>query len=200
MKETQRITGGELIQTRASKTRQKILVTALKTYSEKGYHDTTVDEIARAAGLSVGTAYRYFKDKKELLLAALEYGFSYIADFADIKEVDILKTDITKALIKFEEIHHKYFDIHEELEGLRHTDSDVAKLYNDFTERALKELYEKFPDMLKTKPHSFEDLRIAIGVMENHCHYCMNFDPDKATRDYMREQTCDLVKYILYKS
>ena len=63
--EKQRITGKDIIQPRALKTRNAILTAALKLYASKGYHDTTVDEIAAAADVSVGTAYRYFKDKKE---------------------------------------------------------------------------------------------------------------------------------------
>ena len=61
MADNQRITGGEIVQSRALKTRIKIIEEALKLYANKGYYNTTVDEIAKSAGLSVGTAYRYFK-------------------------------------------------------------------------------------------------------------------------------------------
>ena len=72
MKEKQRVTGEDLVQARAVKTREKIMQTAIGLYAKNGYHNTTVDDIAREAGVSVGTAYRYFGDKKELLLSALE--------------------------------------------------------------------------------------------------------------------------------
>lgn len=69
----QRITDKEVIQKRAVETREKLLVAALDMYIEQGYHNTTVDEIAKYAGLSTGIAYRYFKNKKELLLKTVEY-------------------------------------------------------------------------------------------------------------------------------
>ena len=75
---TQRRTDKELIQERAVKTREKILATALQLYMERGYHAVTVDEIAKTAGLSTGIAYRYFKNKKDLLLAALTSAFENI--------------------------------------------------------------------------------------------------------------------------
>ena len=47
-------------------TREKILVAALEVFSSKGFHGTTVDEIAERAGLGKGTGYRHFQSKKGL--------------------------------------------------------------------------------------------------------------------------------------
>ena len=193
MKEKNRITGNELIQQRAVQSREKLLQSALSTYAEKGYHDSTVDEIAKRAGLSVGTAYRYFKDKKELLLASLEYSFSRIKEIVNVSETAITDGSLEKSLIKFEAFHKKYYDLHEELEGLRHTDRDVARLYNEFTDTALRNLYEKLPENVKVHPFALERLRIAVGIMENHCHFYMNSKPNKASLDYMRKCTVELV-------
>ncbi|MCR4655560.1 MAG: TetR/AcrR family transcriptional regulator [Lachnospiraceae bacterium] len=197
MADKQRITGGNIIQSRAIKTREKLLKEALRIYAKNGYHDTTVDEIARNAGFSVGTAYRYFKDKKELLLAALEYAFSHIEELADISETDISRADIEQALISFEKIHMDYYDLHEELEGLRHTDEDVRRLYDHFTESALNDIYNKLPEEIRSRAHSLQDIRLAVGLMENHCHYCMHGNPDKEAIAYMRKKTIDLVRRIV---
>ena len=78
----QRITNSEVVQKRAVETREKIIVSALEMYAKKGYNKTTVDEIAKNADLSVGIAYRYFKNKKALLLSALEYGFGKISELS----------------------------------------------------------------------------------------------------------------------
>lgn len=71
----------------------------------KGYHNTTVDEIAKGAGLSTGIAYRYFKNKKELLLAALSFSFENIKDIAGVSEEDFITNDISGILNAFEHIH-----------------------------------------------------------------------------------------------
>ena len=197
MKEKQRITGEDIVQSRAIKTREKILKAAISAYAEKGYHHTTVDEIAKIAEVSVGAAYRYFKDKKELLLAALEYGFSHIAEYADVSETDLFEKNLERALGKFEKIHADYHDIHEELEGLRHTDEDVKSLYDEFTERALEYVFDTLPEAIKKRKNSFENLIIAVGIMENHCHYIMDKEPNKRLTRYMRKRTVELVKYVL---
>jgi AcrR family transcriptional regulator len=49
-----------------SDTREKILAAALEVFSSKGFHGTTVDEIAELAGLGKGTVYRHFQSKKGL--------------------------------------------------------------------------------------------------------------------------------------
>ena len=62
------------VQARSQKTRDSILQAALSMYAKKGYHKTTVDEIAAEAGVSTGIAYRYFRNKKDLLLSVISYG------------------------------------------------------------------------------------------------------------------------------
>ena len=47
----------------------QILAAALKCFSRKGYHQTTMDEIVKEAGLSKGRLYWHFASKRELFLA-----------------------------------------------------------------------------------------------------------------------------------
>ena len=58
--------------TKAQKTREHILGTALMLFSRDGYAETTMRDIAREAGCSLGLAYRYFARKEEMVLALYE--------------------------------------------------------------------------------------------------------------------------------
>ncbi len=51
--------------------RQAILDAAAKAFIEKGFHKTSIDEIASNVELSVGTIYLYFKNKDELFVSLL---------------------------------------------------------------------------------------------------------------------------------
>jgi AcrR family transcriptional regulator len=195
----QRRTDKEIIQERAIKTREKLLVAAIELYMEKGYHDTTVDEIAKGAGLSTGIAYRYFRNKKELLLAALSFSFENIKDIAGVSEEDFIADDISSILTAFERIHTEYWALHEELEGLRHSDEDVRKLYVDFTEKALTELYVKLPEEIREKRHSWERLNISIGLMENYCHTYMDRRLNDDELKYMREETIRIAEKLIWE-
>ena len=50
----------------AERNRQRILAAAADLLSERGL-DATLDEVARAAGVGVGTVYRRFPDKESLI-------------------------------------------------------------------------------------------------------------------------------------
>ncbi len=47
--------------------KSKIIQAAIKIFSQKGYQNTTMDEIAEEAGMSKTTLYTYFKSKLDLL-------------------------------------------------------------------------------------------------------------------------------------
>jgi TetR/AcrR family transcriptional regulator, fatty acid metabolism regulator protein len=50
---------------------QLILQTAEELLLEKGYHETSIDEIAARVGISKGTVYLHFDSKEELIFALL---------------------------------------------------------------------------------------------------------------------------------
>src|SRR4051794_26708940 len=54
---------------RGDATRQTILDAALCLFSEKGYHQTTVPDIVKAAGVGHGTFYEYFSNRRDVLIA-----------------------------------------------------------------------------------------------------------------------------------
>jgi len=61
---------GTLRQIRKDRERQRIredfLEAALAVFSKSGYHNATVEEIARQAGYSTGSLYNYFKNKQDM--------------------------------------------------------------------------------------------------------------------------------------
>ena len=48
--------------------RSDLLAAARAIFSERGYHETTVEDITRAAGVAKGTFYLYFSEKREIFL------------------------------------------------------------------------------------------------------------------------------------
>lgn len=52
--------------------RAQILRAAVKLFSEKGYYTTTVQQIAKEAGVSTGLIYQYFGDKDDILFLSLK--------------------------------------------------------------------------------------------------------------------------------
>ena len=52
--------------------RQKVLETALQLFSERGYFNTSIHDIRKAAGVSTGAIYHHFKNKEALARSLYE--------------------------------------------------------------------------------------------------------------------------------
>ena len=52
----------------------QIILAAWECFARKGYHQTTMADIAGEAGLSAGAIYRYFASKEAVLKAISEIG------------------------------------------------------------------------------------------------------------------------------
>ena len=62
------VTDAKLVEER----RAQVLRAAVKLFSEKGYYITTIQQIAREAGVSIGLIYQYFGDKDDILFLTLK--------------------------------------------------------------------------------------------------------------------------------
>ena len=53
--------------------REQILHAAMACFARQGYHATSMDDVVRESGLSVGAIYSYFPSKEELFLSLCDY-------------------------------------------------------------------------------------------------------------------------------
>ena len=53
-------------------TRDRLIVTAMQLFWEKGYGSTSVADVLHAAGVNSGSLYHFFPGKQDLLLAVLD--------------------------------------------------------------------------------------------------------------------------------
>jgi AcrR family transcriptional regulator len=63
--------------------RQQLLDVAARLFRERGYHLTSMRDIAREVGMLSGSIYYHFPSKEEMLLAVYEEGLHHIADRVD---------------------------------------------------------------------------------------------------------------------
>lgn len=54
---------------KAEETRNRILDAALRLFRERGFAETTMRDVAAAAGVATGAAYYYYRSKEDLVLA-----------------------------------------------------------------------------------------------------------------------------------
>src|SRR5437868_13677959 len=68
---TKGLTGGRR-QRRSAETRERLFRAALKLFAEKGFTETTVEDITNAADVGKGTFFNYFPSKEHILIAFSE--------------------------------------------------------------------------------------------------------------------------------
>ncbi len=60
--------------------KERLLETALRCFARKGYHETTLDDIASEAQVTKGAVYWHYKDKADLFLCVLRDRVDILAD------------------------------------------------------------------------------------------------------------------------
>lgn len=80
-------------QARSREKRAELLRSAEALFTERGYPATTADDIALAAGVSVGTFYNYFRNKRQILLALTLLRLSDIFTHLRLANLDLAHGD-----------------------------------------------------------------------------------------------------------
>jgi TetR/AcrR family transcriptional repressor of uid operon len=89
--------------------RAQILTAAISCLADKGYHGTSIDDIAALTGLSKGAIYHHFESKREILLALFEeWSADLLTRWRNIGEhsnpLEALSRDAQEALTMVEDI------------------------------------------------------------------------------------------------
>ncbi len=190
------------IQKRAIEKKQKIMECGFNLICEKGYHNVDCIEIAKASGVSTGTVYQYFEDKKDVFLQGLKnYSESTlfpILDYKDktVKAEDIpsfIHTIITKAL----KVHHISQSAHEEIMSMRHSDKDVNKIFNEYEVEATEVLVQILQNNNLKIDDIYEKSHLIIAWVDNLCHEVVYHKHKNLNYDKMTQIVIDSIVRLL---
>ena len=121
----------------------QILKTAERMFAEGRYHEITLDEICKEAGVGKGTIYRYFQDKEHLFWQVILSGLDELV--ASAEKVAEQEQDTGKGLRKLMHTVASFFAEREGLFGLMWSESlrgsghkrDVWKQWHQKDEKIL---------------------------------------------------------------
>lgn len=60
--------------------RQAVLAVAVRTFNDRGFQGTSLDDVAAALGISKRTIYYYFDSKEQVLLECMKIGLNKLTD------------------------------------------------------------------------------------------------------------------------
>ncbi len=134
--------GGVVISTKGKNDKyRRILEAAVKVFAKNGFHESTISQIAREAGVADGTIYLYFKNKDDILVQFFNFKTRQV--FAQFREevdravnaVDKLRSLVSRHLSEFQQDRYMAILYHAETHRARRQAEDqireMSKLYLD---------------------------------------------------------------------
>jgi len=126
----------------------EILEAARKVFSKKGFNDTTVDDIAEAAGVAKGTVYLYFRSKREIYLAALTQGIARLNE--ETRERVEAPDAIEAKILAFIGTRVRYFEENRDFFKIYHSEFGNILIHPAHLHKDFKELYCQQARMLES--------------------------------------------------
>jgi len=119
-------------QKRSIEKRAALVAAAGRVFVEKGFHAASTNEIVRESGLSTGTLYSYFADKKALFLEAVEAHYARLNQMLEASLAAIQPGDaelVQRVLPATLHANVEAIPFHKEVMAMVFTDADVRALY-----------------------------------------------------------------------
>ena len=171
--------------------RAQLLELGLQLFSERSYDELSVDDIARAAGISKGLLYHYFPSKRDYYVEVVRRAAGLLLERTEVAAVDVSEASLHHGLdayLDFVEQHARSYVAL--VRGGIGSDPEVVKLLEDtrrtIAERILSRISsEQPPPLLRAA------LRGWIGLVE-----AASLDWLER-RDVSREQLRELLAQML---
>ncbi len=189
-------------QQRSIEKKNKILEVGFRMLCENGYYNTNTAEIAKEAGVSTGIVYRYFPDKKAILLA----GFDQLAQKMTDKIVsqadmlfasDDMAVYLDKLIENLVQIHDMFRDTHATFEMLAISEKDVYDRIMSMTETVSSTLTEMIISHDIIHDHVHERIHLIYDMIDNYCHNRCYHPLECIDYEYYKQLTVMAVMHII---
>lgn len=179
--------------------KDQIMNAAEEVFSQKGFSDARMDDIAEETGLSKGTLYLYYKSKDDLILAILDRIFQ--REFKAFEDLDLASISATDAIWVFVEtttrdikIMMRLLPITYEFMGLAFRNTLVQKTFKAYLNYYLELLIPVIQygiDSGEFRPADAKEVAIAMGAILEGTLLLWVYDnslvePDKHIRSGMK--------------
>ncbi len=162
-------------QKRAIEKKEKILEYGFKLMCAQGYHNTDCIQIAKAADVSTGTVYQYFKDKKDIFYQGLSlYAKDMMFPIININIKKIPKENLKEKIKSLINIviknHNISYDAHKEITAMSCTDPAISKILEKYELEATETLVKLLEINAISNSNIYEKAHLIHSWIDNLCH------------------------------
>jgi AcrR family transcriptional regulator len=191
-------------QKRSIEKKEKIIEAAYRIFNISGYFGTNTAEIAKEAGLSTGSVYAYFTDKKDILMACLnQFGDRLTEDIC--REIGGLSAAgdifviVEKVLQILGEFHKQSELYHNEVMSLRYRDEDVKNYFVNIQRTMMEAVTKAIEEHGYSFGHSREQTYLLFRMIDGiEDELAFNEHPD-IDHDILIEECSRLIISMLIK-
>jgi TetR/AcrR family fatty acid metabolism transcriptional regulator len=135
--------------------RPAIIEAAVQVFSEKGYHNARIEEVAVAAGIGKGTVYEYFDSKLHLFQAVMENSVELYYD--SIIPVEGTTLSFEERLRRLIESHVRFCQANRELTRIVFWDTEIMDSeLKDWFLSLRKEKEDQLTEVIRQSIHKGE--------------------------------------------
>ena len=166
----------EPIQKRSIEKKEKIIEAGFDLICKKGYYNTNTVEIAKAAGVSTGIVYQYFRDKHDILIAGIKiYANDIFYPMLNVTSDIIINKNNIKSILKdminkFIENHKLSQSAHEEIMSMTHSDKEIAAFFQEHEMFMTKKIADILIKNGFDNQDLYEKVHISINLIDDLCH------------------------------
>lgn len=188
-------------QKRSKERKLKIMEAAKGLFAEKGINKTSSNEIARHAGVSIGTFYSYFENKKTLFLEILKGHLEvFVTDIYSLQTDDTIslkdniRGHIEKAFMVFD-LHPSF---HREALVLKFTDAEVKRLFDEVEKEQLLIISSLIKPYCGNRgPQDLQEVsKVIHSAVENVAH-AVKFLDSPMRRDRLIEELSEMIYHYV---
>ncbi len=195
------------VQTRGIMTREKILNAGEELFARDGFHHILADDIAYEAGVSVGSFYSYFKNKRDVFLAVIDRCSANMLERITEQLAVLTSSEATNMEDLLQQVIALLIDAHLTLSPLYEQAKQIASFDEEIrtylvdSDRSTLQLFEGLllqfnPKLEKTRLSSIAF--VMFHAVEGVVHSMVSYKDDEINMNKVRAELIRLVTSYLH--
>ena len=158
-------------QKRLKEKKDRIIIAGFELFCDKGYHNTNTIEIAARAGVSIGTVYSYFKNKKDIYICAFENFLNthlqpLLDDLASTPKPININHFVDKCIEMFRNLYLNSKQTINELGTMQETDPEIMQYFAAYEDLLLSVFVKAFDSPNVNKKNLYEKMYLLYTLAD----------------------------------
>lgn len=190
-------------QSRSIEKKNRIIKAGFELFCEQGYYATTTTQICQRAGISIGALYSYFKDKKDIFIAAFqeflegEYFNRLLESLCSINEPFSIDVFLDRCIEVLAEIYQGSYRALIELANMQLEDEELMDKFSHFEDTFMDSVVVALSAHRIKTDNLAEKYYLVYILLETLAQEKIFNNHDTVSYDRLKKETYRIIKEYL---